>query len=398
MALGGYKFVGYKYTRPADYDSSVDAQVLAEVLKMHKCKLKAFTESCTASGAQWDFSYSNGDYAFGTHGNVIYKLDSSGFNLVSFFRYGEEDAYYAIVTLSDASASSGHSLQLDNWYYYYSGTTTWGGQVTNNMSCISLVDLNINNINTSRSAATDRLTLASDDESSATSTSSYWTISKSIPEQRYCGYATKGKCIISITASTLNTPFTMKVSAIDALNISSPNDTKNIFSWAFRSSSGTGTATSIDQQNGTIQTLRQSGTAYESISTYNTSYNISLYIPSPKSAIVFNPTDNIPYEAAILCASNKGTVRTAVQDLNTDGILTKGQALIDLLAVNVIAPYSGAALWHPYANGNYLLAWYYAYSGGDTAISVLNGRFVYIGWDASNPDITADASWPTYTE
>ena len=120
MSLGGYKFRGYKYTRPADYDSSVDAQVLAEVLKMHKCKLKAFTESCAASGAEWDFSYSNGDYAFGTHGNVIYKLDSSGFNLVSFFRYGTDDAYYAIVTLSDASwnTNDNKSLTLSNYYYF----------------------------------------------------------------------------------------------------------------------------------------------------------------------------------------------------------------------------------------------------------------------------------------
>lgn len=395
MALGGYKFVGYKYTRPADYDSSVDAQVLAETLKMHKCKLKAFTESCAASGAQWDFSYSEGDYAFGTHGNVIYKLDSSGFNLVSFFRYGTDDAYYAIVTLSDASWTTGYSLQLRNRYFYYSGTTQWSTQITNDMSCIGLVDLNMDNINAPRSATSDRLTLSSDNVGGSTSTNTYWTVSKVIPVQRYHGYATKGKCIIHITSESVNTLVAMKVSAIDALNISSPNDTKNIFSYTFTCAGGTGTA-NVDQQNGTIQTLRQSGTVYESISEYDSSYNIQLFISSPKSAIVLNPTNNIPYEAAILCANNKGTEKSGAQNLNTDGILTKGQAPIDLLAVNIVSPHEGMALWHPYANGNYLLGWYYA-NTSISAINLLLGRFVYIGWDPSNPDITQESAWTAYT-
>lgn len=395
MALGGYKFRGYKYTRPADYDSSVDAQVLAEALKMHKCKLKAFTESCAASGAQWDFSYSAGDYAFGTHGNVIYKMDSSGFNLVSFFRYGEEDAYYAIVTLSDASWTTGYSLQLNNRYYYYSGTTQWATQITNDMSCIGLVDLNMDNINVR--PGVDRLALFSDNGGSTTSTNTYWTVNKDVPEQRYYGYATKNKRVISIFSGNINVQAIMKVSAIDALSISSPSDTKNIFSYTFNASSLTGTSVAIDQQNGTIQTLRQSGTIYESIANYNTSYNIQLFIPSPKSAIVFNPANNIPYEAAILCANNKGTEKSSSQNLNTDGIISKGQAPIDLLSVNIVVPYNGIALWRPYANGNYLAGWYYAYPSGDTT-EVLRGRFVYIGWDPSNPDITQESAWTAYTE
>lgn len=398
MALGGYKFAGYKYTRPADYDSSVDAQVLAEVLKMHKCKLKAFLGSCEASGAQWDFSYSNGDYAFETHGNVIYKLDSSGFNLVSFFRYSEENAYYAIVTLSDASvdSSAGKALTLGNYYYYYSGATQFSTQITNDMSCISLVDLNMDNINIR--PGIDRLALSSDNLGNSTSTSTYWTISRSIPGQRYHGYATKGKRVIYITSESLTGSIATKVSAIDALNIASTNDTKNIFSYTFQSYQAASTSISVDQQWGTIQTLRQSGTVYESISSYNTNYNIQLFIQSPKSAIVFNPTNNIPYEAAILCANNKNNEKSAAQMLNTDGILTKGQAPIDLLAVNVVTPYNGMALWHPYANGNYLLGWFYVYSADKTSTTVLLGRFIYIGWDPSNPDITSEDAWTAYTE
>lgn len=52
MALGGYKFVGYHYTVPSGYDSSDQEQVKAQCLRMFKCRLKAFIDSCSASGAE----------------------------------------------------------------------------------------------------------------------------------------------------------------------------------------------------------------------------------------------------------------------------------------------------------------------------------------------------------
>ena len=231
-SLGGYKFAGYKYVRPENFDASVDAQVLDEVLKMHKCKLKAFTDSCASSGAQWAFSYSAGDYSFGTYGNVIYKLDSGGFNLVSFFRYGTDSAYYAIVTLSDASMfTSGYALTLENRFYYYSGSpagTRNTTALTNNMSCVSLVDLNMTNINVQPTQ--DRLALASEDTGSLLSGNNSQVISKTIPSTKYFGYATKGKCILSIFSDDITSVAVLKLSAIDLLDLSSPNDSKNIFS------------------------------------------------------------------------------------------------------------------------------------------------------------------------
>jgi hypothetical protein len=393
MALGGYKFRGYKYTCPANYDSTDDSQVLAETLKMHKCKLKAFTESCAASGAQWDFSYSNGDYSFGTHGNVIYKMDSSGFNLVSFFRYGTEDAYYAIVTLNDAGSSSGYSLPLFNRYYKYSGTTQSNSVLTNDMSCISLIDLNAGNINVLPSV--DRLCLTSDTSTNTSSSQVY--ISKSVPSDRYYSYITKNKCIVSIITSDLTGSYSVKMSAIDALNISSPNDTKNIFSFTITTSLATTTSTpTINHQAGFIQTLRQDGVMFQKIAVYNTNYNVNIFLPAARNAISFNPSDNIPYEAAILSANNTDTARTSSQNFNTDGILTKGQTLIDLLAVNTVSPYNALSPKQPCANGNYLLVYMYIYTTS-TNINYLNNRFIYIGWDPSNPDITQESAWTAYT-
>lgn len=394
MALGGFKFVGYKYARPADYDSSVDAQVLAETLKMHKCKLKAFTESCAASGAQWDFSYSNGDYAFGTHGNVIYKMDSSGFNLVSFFRYGEEDAYYAIVTLNDAGTNTGYSLQLLNQFYYYQGSQKRQSYLTNDMSCIGLVDLNMANINVRPTQ--DRLALASDTSGSIQTSSSAQYISKGVPEARYYGYVTKGKCIFSFMYNALSN-FVVKISAIDSLQLSSPNDIKNIFSWTFMTSKVTTTNNStglLNHATGYIQTLKDNGVCYETMGPSGTNYSINLYIEPTKNAIAYNSVDNIPYESVTMTTGM--TLLPANGGINSDGIITKGSTSIDMLAQNVVIPYSNINPKVTCANGNYLNVYDYVYTIQDEFFVL--SRFYYIGWDPSNPDITQESAWTAYTE
>jgi len=390
MALGGYKFVGYKYTRPADYDSSVDAQVLAETLKMHKCKLKAFTESCAASGAQWDFSYSNGDYAFGTHGNVIYKLDSSGFNLVSFFRYGTDDAYYAIVTLSDASNSSSYALNLANRYYWYSGTTLTNNYITNDMCGISLVDMNMDNINVRPQS--DMLALMS--QCGVTND-----VSKSIPSERYYGYATKNKCVTAITAdSIISGTKWFNISAIDALSLSSPDDTKNIFSYFVSGSSNSSGNVPYAIGTGQIQVLNANGVPRQNKAIYNSiNANPGLYITPPSSAVCDSPANYIPYESASIRQLNSGI---ANNPMNSYGILSKGITQIDLLSVNNVLPHTNIVPGYAYANGNYICLWKYVYNSSSTHMTDndITSKIAYVGWDPSNPDITQESAWTAYTE
>jgi len=389
MALGGYKFVGYKYTRPADYDSSIDAQVLAETLKMHKCKLKAFTESCAASGAQWDFSYSNGDYAFGTHGNVIYKLDSSGFNLVSFFRYGEEDAYYAIATFNDASNSTSTSLNLLNRYYFYNGTTITNTFITNDMCCASLVDMNMTNIN--ERPTIDRLAFMSQFGNSTS-------ISKSVPSVRYYGYSTKGKCIIALTTDSLSSNRYFNISAIDALLLSSPDDSKNIFSYTTAASDISGSNPSNFTMSGYIQTLNADGVPRQNKAVYNTvNTTPTMCILSPSTAICDSPANYVPYESVKISPLNYGLPNNLI---NSNGILSKGIAPIDFLAVNNVLPHTNILPWNKYANGNYLCVFKYMYNSSSThmANTDLFSKIVYVGWDPSNPDITQESAWTAYTE
>lgn len=389
MALGGYKFRGYKYTRPADYDSSVDAQVLAETLKMHKCKLKAFTESCAASGAQWDFSYSEGDYSFGTHGNVIYKLDSSGFNLVSFFRYGTEDAYYAIATLNDASNGSLTSLNLQNRYYYYSGTVLTNTFITNDMCCASLVDMNIANIN--ERPTLDRLAFMSQFGNTTS-------ISKSVPSVRYYGYATKNKCITAVTSDSLSSGQYFNISAIDALSLSSPDDLKNIFSFTTTASAGGGSNPDNKSMFGYIQTLNSNGIPRQNKATYNsTNASPVVYILSPNTAICDSPSNYVPYEAAKISPLNTGVANNPINSL---GILSKGSARIDFLSVNNVVPHANILPWHAYSNGNYLCVFKYTYTvvSAHMTDSDLYSKIVYVGWDPSNPDITSEDAWTAYTE
>lgn len=389
MALGGYKFAGYKYTRPADYDSSVDAQVLAETLKMHKCKLKAFVDSCAASGALWDFSYSNGDYAFGTHGNVIYKLDSSGFNLVSFFRFGTDEAYYAIATLNDASNGSSTSLNLQNRYYYYNGTSLTNTFITNDMCCASLVDMNITNIN--ERPTLDRLAFMSQFGNSTS-------ISKSVPSVRYYGYATKDKCIIALTSDSLSSNRYFNISAIDALSLSSPDDLKNIFSFTTTAAAGGGGNPGNKSMYGYIQTLNSNGIPRQNKASYNTTNtNPTMYILSPTTAICDAPSTYFPYEAAKISPLNSGLENNPINSL---GILSKGIARIDFLSVNNVLPHANILPWNAYVNGNYLCVFKYTYTATDTHIldSDLYSKIVYIGWDPSNPDITQESAWTAYTE
>jgi hypothetical protein len=80
-------------------------------------------------------------------------------------------------------------------------------------------------------------------------------------------------------------------------------------------------------------------------------------------------------------------MRTTAPLLNSDGIASKGEIDIDLMACNVTNGYASMKACGSYANGNYLLACK-DYSGYQQ---------YYVGWDSSNPDITLDSSWSLYT-
>lgn len=393
VSLGGFKFVGYRYVTPAD------PVYTDEILKMHKCKLKAFMEANTASGSSWAFSQTSGDYSFGTYGNVIYSLGTTaGVNLVSFLRHGSDNAYHCIATFGNMALLSGsgdYALVLENYYRFYESSSNHT-VATNDMSCSGLDEISPSNVNVDSSSG--RLRFYSCNDANLYTAANGSTIDTLPATKRYYGYAIKGKTIISFIREGDNTYSCVKIDCIDGLSLCSPSDQANIFSFITNTTKQTDSTGSYmldgsGRQFGICQVLRGNGARYEPDGTSTSGKIPTIFIMPPQKAVVLNGTDNMPYEGALL---TPGFLRT-LDLLNTDGILAKGQASVDILAVNNVYPYGNITPLSAYANGNYLCLHVYCYSGS-TYGTRMYSKTVYCGWDPSNPDITVDASWPVYSE
>ena len=392
MSLGGYKFVGYKFALPADYDSSVDAQVIAQALRLHKCKLKAFMSSCALTHAEWGFSEINGDASFEDYGNVIYKLDADGFNYASFLRYGTESAYYCILTISKGTLGT----DVKNYYLLYS-TSYYHTKLTNNLDSIGIEPITFTNVfSTDSNAMYHRLTFLSQDDSGIAGSSSDNSLSKSV-SAHYCGYAVKGKNIISIFSSDFSS-FYARVLSIGSLTLSSPGDTSNMFSLCTSFATvSTGSDRPYVYGVSYIQVNGNNGKPYELQTTSSAglgSYAAYVRICLPQKAMVINPGTNIPYENAVIGALDN---RLNGSELNLDGITSKGSVDIDLLAVNCFAQNTYViSAKQTCADGNYLCV-----STFKTSLSAdfyYQNSTLYIGWDSSNPDFTVASSWTDYPE
>lgn len=400
MALGGYKFAGYKITLPADFDVNNDSQVIAQSLRVHRIKLRIFLDSCTLNGADWQFSETDGDYYLDSYGKVVYKLDPDGFGYASFFRYGSDNAYYCILTLSRAYyGASGTGTKMQNTYEFYSGSSTLEKMaITNHMECIGIEPISISNIlSASISDHSNKLAIFDVRGNGFVTGNQQLTNFQGI----YYGIAVKGKKVItishSITSSVTNKAMTIRISAIDALNLSSPTDQSNMFSVTQKMlQDQVSSASPILGQN-YAQVCKADGTRYEDDSTSSTySYNspvIGVLIPGIASQI--KTSTSAVYEGATLSTAFSRNNATHSVPLNPEYIATKGKVDIDLLAVNNTYGASGLTIGSTYANGNYLCI----YSRDVTSSSEKEkSGAIYCGWDPSNPDITQESAWPEYTE
>lgn len=395
MALGGYKFRGYKFVLPSDYDATVDEQVIAQALRLHKCKLKAFMSACAATNADWQFYETNGDASFETYGNVIYKLDADGFNYASFFRYGSDDAYYCMLTISNGSTNGTVGILLQNYYSYYSSTTFYHTSINNDMDSIGIAPITFANVFDSN-AMFQRLSFYSQDNSGTYSGTNSATLSKSLINH-YCGYAIKGKNIISIFGNTLNI-LTPRVLSVGSLRLSSPDDTSNMFSNTFTFFTITGSSVLQYVYNITeIQVSGRNGYPYERTATSGSNKSCSVYINLPTRALVINPSTNIPYENAVLCTQFSRINYGFPDQINEDKIASKGVVDIDLIAINCFCKTGeGAVPYQVCANGNYLCVQKWQETMNETY--AFTNSSLYIGWDASNPDIRLESSWAEYSE
>lgn len=409
MALGGYKFAGYKVTKP---EGATDTQ-WAELI--HKARLKAFWDANTASGAGWVFDKNSGHMDWnggpGVGGDVIYCADGDDdLNLVSFFRHGTgaDAKYYIIATLF-------------NWEQY-SGTITGRMKISNGAVMPMLLGEIVNRYkvdgktlfhavgysefpdeclsNSSGNYPQDALPLIpiggwAEYNNSANS----FTGSEKFKDANalYLGYAVKGTNIITFATRTdtlgLSTNYRYTKNSFvgfDSLKLSSPNDSANIYGVTLNAR-GTeiGVTYWFDSVLSTEQeTLKDDFNRYPANVTNNDN---ALMLTLTRNAVFNGNPQLYPFENVGLTTNAK---RVSAPYLNSDGITSKGTFDIDLLACNGTNTYTGFSTWKPVANGNYLTAIIRQAQASDT----LNQTTYYIGWDPSNPDITQESSWPEYSE
>lgn len=411
MSLGGYKFAGYKCTKPS---GATDAQW---ALLIHKTRLKAFMAANTLAGDIWEFDWSNGTIAFETYGNVIYSLTpSDGLNLVSFFKHKTEEKYYLIASLFSFFCSASNDYPTKLWLssdtsgpsikaFYATSSNYWKIDKKQLFHAVSYdrfaTDCLISTSNNYPSKAIFLVPIG------GFCTSSTTTLSVAIGDSNsygamtsFCaGYALKNKDIISFAIDSLSRSEAqnyIKTSLVgfDSLTLSSPNDTANIYGLCFTYGNSSVYDISSVPQASVSPVAPYSETLKDNLSRYTAYGKWSLVgLSRPKKAFFGGSPESIPYESVELTA---GCTRSTEPFLNSDGICSKGAFNIDLISANSYYNNTAYSMMNTAANGNYLLV----YRSSDTvsgATSIVYSQVnYYVGWDPSNPDITSDDAWTAY--
>ena len=406
MALGGYKFAGYKCTKGS---SMTDTEWS---LLIHKTRIKAFLDANTSANAGWVFDLNGGTIDFdSTYVGVIYDLGGDGLNLVSYFRNGTAPnaKYYMIASLFNWTCGSPTSpqIQISNTgpivYGYYSSS---GQYKVNNHTLFHTVsyepfpeDCILNSANNYPQKALPMIPVYGfGSYTNATPSSNLndnSTLFKSA--KLYFGYALKNLDIISFT--TFNDKMAVSDSRVwlkttfvgfDSLALSSPDDSANIYGICLTNnsnvyeiaSSGWGNYDALYRWQ---ETLTDSFIRYESYNSPN-----DLFFGICKKACFNGTTQTYPFETVTLTT---GGCRNSAPFLNADGITSKGTFDIELLSSNGSYNYNIFTMWKPVANGNYL----------PVAIKTLSNSgytdqqtTYYVGWDASNPNILDESSWTEF--
>lgn len=395
MAIGGYKFRGYHYpARTATAGSDAEKAIF---LDWFKCRLSAFKASCEASGALWRIlpSLSDaGDYHSAAWNNeCIFELDDTGCNFGTFFQYGNEDKYMAMVSSNVFS-----NTLLARRGYYYSSSTYY---VDRSYDVISVGEEPITPDNLNRSSIAGRLLFSGVQSDWGDAGANKQRAVSSYSNGLRWGFVTKGTDIIEFfnTASGLaatNTYFMMiSPDAFDSL--CSPADQYK--------AAAVGTSISFTAKS-TVEIfdpllnsvpfgfLNNTGRQYEG--DVNSQGVKMLAMFAERMAYYWPTTTSMPFVSPLIGSAS--VYIRAANLINNDGIANKGTIRADLMAVNtdlsqpeVSSVSPGAA----YGGGNYLCV------GGlstNSSSYTQNQGAVYIGWDPSNPNILASTSWPDWPD
>lgn len=394
MAIGGYKFRGYHYpARTATAGSDAEKAIF---LDWFKCRLAAFKASCEASGALWRLlpacantgATSSDDWGDGQLA-CIHELDDTGCNFGTFFQYGTEDKYMAMVTSNIYSDSL-----LARRGYYYSSSSYY---VDLSYDVISVGEEPITPDNIGRSSIAGRILFSGvQSEWGVASYTARRAVSDYSIGPRW-GFATKGTDIIEFydTSSGLSNIRFMMISPDAFDSLCSPSDRykaaavgKNI---SFTTKSTIETSDSL--LSVPFGFLKNTGRQYEGDGNYSTSM---LGIFPGQMAFYWPTTSSMPFVSPLV--GPPGIYIRSGNLINNDGISSKGTIKVDLMAINTDLSQKENASVHPgstYGGGNYLCVG--GLSSNSSSYLQLQGA-VYIGWDPSNPSILASTSWPDWPD
>ena len=380
MSLGGYKFAGHRCNK----DSLTDLQW---ILRMHKTKVTAFLEASDLASAGWEY-----DMTGSPDGNY-HCLDSVGNNYVTCFKNTAKGSYFAIYTLTKYTCNenpTSDAVYAPLFYGRMTGNYYYFGAKSNSYYCAqSSSSIPYSSVPSNPVVMPVTFCYGI----SSYSRSSYYGYSDTLfsATTNYYGFAIKGDDIIilagsDITASTLN----VSLMSMSGLLYTNEGDTYKEFSANFQLESSSYTEKSRNYSDhweyGFIRDLLG-----------NTVMPACAVLPM---AIYKGAVQEYPFQDISVFLHNEENLYKNTQ--------YKGRVKIELLAVNGQFNDSSSApvLLKSVANGNFLTicngtstrTYTTLLAGGPYNGTISSYKAVYCGWDASNPDITLEASWPVYTD
>lgn len=446
MAFGGYKFAGYLVDN-SQYSTSIE-----RCAAIHAARIRAFLDASAKAGNPWiidpawkdgefDINLSTGALSSNPGAGCIHDLIGKDGNSHGYLTYFKRDStasgYYAILTTDQYSISyessttpTGLNFMQSACIYEKTGTSSWNyGPAA--ASCFHAMSLEPFGRAPSGSSNPDYMYIV-DGTSKSTRlqsigsnyvSSSYpYNVSDgyvSISSKCYFGYAIKGDDLL-IFSSFTNSSNPWNSIANTHVNIMSlnafsemynPNDVYGLLNYEVKnhsiSSSGYHGEQNASQYRGEYSQFLGSNGQQVCSNNYQTAMGIN---PVVEVKTKYNPsgTNTVPfcgvpfylyaaYGSPLQFGTNqifKGSTKPELlcANLSSESLsYTPYSTVLDgslmfLYGVTTSSTTTGLAFVPPTNGSNLLQA------------NALSGYYnTYIGWDSENPDISTDASWPTYT-
>lgn len=428
MSLGGYKFKGYYIqTLPSVSDD--------RPLYIHRCRVKSFIEANTASGNHWSPAHSDGTYNEPTNsdlGNIIYSVHNSK-ALATVFKHDSNEVFYCIFTLksdiTDNCTSSviSYSPNSDLTYYTVARAAVCYHAISksdfnlseslssglflgnSSLKLVPISGCSPTTMNSSTSATIGMYThFVTGYSPNYTHWDSYKTDSN-ITAVSF-GYAIKDKDILAFSSvGSNNWDWHISIASVGAFStLSVPGDRYNILQFPLR----VNTVAEASKQTSVTTTMAYSLFASTLTSDGNhidTGLNLhNLYkgmaVNYPTLASFTAGCLYMPFEAPCLKFTFANSESSYLNTGFGKGISTKGIIKSELFCMNAYDGNTSDSVVSEFstvADGNLLCVRSMIVNSPNdycAADATIQKRVMwYCGWDASNPDITANGCIDAYS-